>query len=261
MTVSVGDRNSWVRVLNPSPHSELRLFCFPHAGGAASYYLPLARELAPNIEVAAIQYPGRQDRRMERARTDIAELADEIAAAIRPRVGRYAFFGHSMGAVLAFEVARRLELSPGSGPLRLFVSGRRAPATVRDEKCHLRDDEGLLRDIRELGGTDPRFLNDPELQAMILPPTRADYQAIETYVYTPGPPVSCPITVLVGDDDVKTTVAEAALWRDHSAARDCGMRVFAGDHFYLDRHRPEVVREIRRHLPVGGAAKIPCGWV
>lgn len=191
----------------------------------------------------AVQYPGRQDRRREPLVDSIPRLADHIADALeRQGADSAAYFGHSMGAVLAYEVAQRLRERAAQGPARLFVSGRRAPSRRRPGgpgRVHLRDDDGLVAELRKVGGTDPSFLNDRELLAEILPVTRNDYKAIETYVWADRPPLDCPITALVGDHDPQTTSDEAAAWAEHTTGA-FDLRVFPGGHFYLDARRDDV---------------------
>jgi surfactin synthase thioesterase subunit len=196
--------------------------------------------LAPEIELVAIQYPGRQERHREGCITSIPELSDRIFEALNPWTERpFAFFGHSMGAVLAFEVARRCEAAMDATPMRLFASGRRAPSCQRIENVHLRDDRGVADEMRRLGATDERLLADEELLAMILRVVRADYRAIETYSCPPGAVLECPVTVLVGDADPQVTLDEASAWSDHSNG-DFDLRIFPGGHFYLDSHHAEV---------------------
>src|SRR6266700_289162 len=160
MIVSIADQDRWIRNLVPSPDSHTRLFCFPYAGGSASYYYWLSAALAPRVEVRAIQYPGRLDRRVEPSLQNIPDLADFACDALRNSLGGpYAFFGHSMGAVVAYEVARRLARKTGGGPRWLFVSGRRAPTRHRAASVHLRSDASLVRELRTLGATEPRWLD------------------------------------------------------------------------------------------------------
>jgi surfactin synthase thioesterase subunit len=227
------------------------LVCFPHAGGSASYFFALSRLLAPAVEALAVQYPGRQDRRRENGIDNIPELADRTADALQAWTDRpFAFFGHSLGAVLAFEVARRLQ-GAGTPPFWLFVSGRRAPCQHRNENVHLRDDAGVVAELRRLSGTDQRVLDDKELVDLILPMTRNDYRAIETYVHVPGSPLTCPVTAFVGDADSKNTINEVSAWARHSTG-EFALRVFPGGHFYLDKCWQEIASTIRasRH-PLG----------
>lgn len=226
------DGDPWVRRFATGRDAPHRLVCFPHAGGSASFFSPLARALSGRFEVCAVQYPGRQDRRAEPFLRTIEEIADGAFTALRSSdVEPSVLFGHSMGAVVAFEVARRME-QHGAPPLGLVVSGRRAPSTVRVEDVHKRDDNALVDEIRGLGGTDTTFLDDPELRAMVLPAIRADYTAVETYRYTDGRPLSCDIAVIVGTGDPRVTHAEAEAWRAHTSG-DFTLQSVPGGHFYL----------------------------
>ncbi len=224
------------------------LVCFPHAGGAASAYVPLARALAPEVAVLSVQYPGRQDRRHERPLDDIGELADALAAEVRrgPE-GPYAFFGHSMGAVLAYETARRLREDGRTGPSHLFLSGRRAPALDPSPHDRLLTDDDVMAAVRRLGGTTPAVLDDPELREMVMPALRADYRAVGSYGWRPGAPLSVPIGVFVGDSDPVVTVEQASAWRDFTTAPTT-LEVFPGGHFYLDRHLPAIARSLTAAL-------------
>jgi surfactin synthase thioesterase subunit len=222
-----------------------RLICFPHAGGAASFYFPVSTALNGRFDVWAVQYPGRQDRRAEPPIGSIAALADHVFAALRPGLadGPVAFFGHSMGAIVAYEVARRAERQAGVSPAALIVSGRRAPAKRRAESVHQRDDDGLIAEVRRLSGTKAGLLADEEVVRMILPAIRGDYRAIETYVHQPGPPLGCPITAFVGDEDPQVTLDEARAWAEYTTA-GFGLRVFRGGHFYLTARPQETIAQL-----------------
>jgi surfactin synthase thioesterase subunit len=222
-----------------------RLVCFPHAGGSASFYLPLSTALRDRFDVLAVQYPGRQDRRAEETIDSIPVLADRVYAALRPWLadGPVAFFGHSMGAVVAYEVARRMEREAGISPTALIVSGRRAPARLRTETVHRRDDDGVVAELRRLSGTDGSLLADDDIVRMILPAVRGDYRAIETYAYEPGPPLTCPVTAFIGDDDSQVTVDEALAWADHTSGL-FELIMFRGGHFYLTARREETIARI-----------------
>ena len=233
-------RGLWLRNYRAAPDAPVRLICFPHAGGSASYFIPLAQALSPSVDVWAVQYPGRQDRRNEPNLTDLHALASHVFAALDSLTNRpIALFGHSMGASVAFEVCRLLEFDAGIAPEHLFVSGRRAPSRRRTDLAHKLDDEALLADVRKLNGTDPRIFNDDELLRMALPAIRADYQAAETYSPMPGPVSSCPITVLTGADDPRTTLAEAEAWTHHTTS-PCDVLVYPGGHFFLADQLPEI---------------------
>lgn len=225
--------NPWVRRYHPAPGAPVRLVYFPHAGGTASSCFQLSAALPPAIEVLALQYPGRQDRFTEPCVESVAEFADEIHRALDGLDDKpLAFFGHSMGATLAYEVARRFQAGASPAPVRLFASGRRAPSIVHPERVHLGGDSGLIAEVRGLAGTDAGILADDDLLELILPAMRADYRAIETYAWTPGPPLTCPVTVLIGDHDPRVDLAEASAWQQHTSG-EFTLRVLPGDHFYL----------------------------
>ncbi|MFI8091855.1 thioesterase II family protein [Streptomyces sp. NPDC086080] len=243
----MNDTDVWIRRYFPSADAAVQLVCLPHAGGSAPFYRPVAQALSPRVEVLAVQYPGRQDRRHEPMIDDLGVLADRVCEAVAAAVDRpFALFGHSMGATLAFETASRLE-GRQMFPMRVFASGRRAPSRVRDERVHLRDDDGMVAELRALSGTDQRIFGDEEILRMVLPAIRNDYRAAETYRYTPGPRLRCPITALTGDSDPKASHEEVDAWRAHTAAA-FELKTYPGGHFYLVDHVPEVLRVIDERL-------------
>lgn len=240
MTSATKTGGEWVRRFHRSPECAARLVCFPHAGGSASYYFSLSERLAPGVETLALQYPGRQDRSSEPALRSLADLADRSFEALadwpddRPLV----LFGHSLGSVLAFEVAVRLQAA-GRTPARVVVSGYPAPSVLRGGDIHRRGDAGIIEELRTVGGTDPVWLENAEFMASVLPALRADYTAIETHPRQAGVRLDAPLTMLVGDDDPHTTVDEARAWADHTTA-GFDLRVFPGGHFYLDQYQVEI---------------------
>ncbi|MFJ3219866.1 thioesterase II family protein [Kitasatospora sp. NPDC086801] len=239
------DADLWLRRYHSAPRARIRLVCFPHAGGSASYYVPVSNALSPALDVVAVQYPGRQDRRGEPFVETVEELADILVDLIEPLADLpLALFGHSLGASIAFEVACRLE-SRGTVPLALFASGRRAPSRARDESVHLMDDQGLIAEIKQLGGTDAKLLGDQELMEMVLPATRNDYKAAELYRYTPRSPLATAIHAHIGVDDPKVSLDEAQAWKKHTT-RAFELTTYPGGHFYLQDYGPRVIESIRR---------------
>lgn len=219
-----------------------RVFCFPHAGGAASAYLPLSRALAPRVDAVAVQYPARQDRHREPAATSLTDLAATIAERLAQSLGDdrpYALFGHSMGALLAHETAHHLGRLEAPAPAHLFLSGRGAPVEGPWPSDQIEGDEALLAEIRRLGGTGGGVLEAPELLEMVLPALRADYRALSTYRWIPGPLLDTPITVLVGTDDPVVPQEAAAGWLGYTT-KPGKLHVFPGGHFYLDTHTAPV---------------------
>ncbi|HEX5406866.1 MAG TPA: alpha/beta fold hydrolase [Pseudonocardiaceae bacterium] len=243
------DRDRWIRSFHPTRHSPVQLVCLPHAGGSASYYHPMSADLAKRgVDTLIVQYPGRQDRRTEPALTTIAELADGVTDALTGRSDLpIVLFGHSMGAVVAFETARRLERA-GTPVATVLVSGRRGPTATRTERwVHQMPDGEVVGEIKLLDGTAGELLDDPEMLELVMPAIRADHQAIETYVAETGALVHCPLTALVGDADPKTTPEEARAWSVHTTDR-FDLRVFPGGHFYVADQRAAVVATIMAEI-------------
>ncbi|WP_457031914.1 thioesterase II family protein [Kitasatospora sp. P5_F3] len=247
MSVTSVESGAWTRRFHPAPEAPTRLVCFPHAGGSATYYFPVSRALSPGLDVVSIQYPGRQDRRHEPGVDSVDRLADLVVEELGDWLDRpLALFGHSLGATLAFEVAKRLERR-GVVPVALFASGRRAPSRHRPGRVHLYGDAELIANLKKMSGTDAQVLGDDEMLQMIMPAIRSDYKAAETYQYRPGPKLSCPIIALTGDEDPEVNLEEARAWSEHTTA-GFEMQVFQGGHFYLNQHAPAVLRAITTQL-------------
>lgn len=240
--------DKWVRRFDPASAAPTRLVCLPHAGGSASFFFPVAKALAPAVEVLAVQYPGRQERRHEPAVDNIPDLADEILGALRHLDDRpLALFGHSMGATLAYEVALRMQDAGLPAPVHLFASGRRAPSRYRDERVHELSDDRIVSELRTLSGTNAAMLADPEVLAMILPAVRGDYRAVETYRHDPGRTLDCPLTVLTGDSDPRVSLDEARAWDEHTTG-PADLQVLPGGHFFLVDQSDRVLAILLRKL-------------
>ncbi|MFF3734881.1 thioesterase II family protein [Streptomyces sp. NPDC002476] len=253
MTTPAEQDRLWIRRYHPRPDAAVRVVCLPHAGGSATFYRPVSAALPASTDVLAVQYPGRQDRRAEPCVATIEELADRVTPVLLAWTDRpLVLFGHSMGATLGYEIARRLEHDHGIVPHALFASARRAPSVSRTETVHLRDDDALVEEMRLLSGTESAILDDTELIRMALPAIRADYRAAETYVHRPGPKLRCPVWSLVGDNDPKVALDEARAWSRHTEGA-FEFRVFEGGHFYLTEHQQEIVRLITERAAVPAA--------
>lgn len=243
------DPDRWLRRLYPSD-AAVRLVCLPHAGGSASFFFPLSRALADRVRVLGVQYPGRQERYDEPVIDDLHVLADRVAEVLVARPsGPYALFGHSLGGALAYEVAVRLRDAGQPAPVRLFVSGRRAPSRYREGTVHLRDDDGIVAELRRLSGTHQDVLGDPDLLRLVMPALRGDYRAIETYRPRSDVPLDCPVTVLTGDRDPVVSLDEAHDWGRHTTGPTI-VRVFSGGHFFLVDHAATIADLVRDELTV-----------
>jgi pyochelin biosynthetic protein PchC len=260
MTETNGSRSgAWFRCYRPHPGARQRLVCLPHAGGSASFFRRWHDAMPESVELHVVQYPGREDRLGERCIDDMGVLADEITRALRPLLGRpAALFGHSMGAAVAHEVARRLEAEHGFVPARLFVSGRPAPHRATPGAIHLQGDEGLLADVRRLGGTRGAVLDDPDLRDLVLPAIRSDYRLIERYrPEAGGRLLHAPVVAYRGDRDPDVDRDEAAAWAETTTG-GFELRELPGDHFYLVDRRDELIGDVLARLGTRRAA--PVAW-
>ncbi|MEV4561333.1 alpha/beta fold hydrolase [Kitasatospora sp. NPDC049285] len=248
MTSTVSTADLWIRRYATAEPGAPKLVCLPHAGGSATFYVPMARALAPHCEVLAVQYPGRQDRLAEPRLESLDALADRIVPLLLPYAeDGLALFGHSMGATLAFEVARLLE-EAGAVPLALFASGRAAPSRLpAGGTVHQGTDAELAARLRVLGGTYAPVLDDPELLELTLPAVRSDYKAAETYRYRPGAPLTCPVHVLTGDQDPMVTDADARAWAEHTSG-PFALDTYAGGHFFLAHHQAPILASVTARL-------------
>ncbi|GGC65367.1 thioesterase II family protein [Hoyosella rhizosphaerae] len=251
-------QSPWLRTFKTPPGAaKIDLVCCPAAGGAASLYHAIATELAPTVSVAAVQYPGRQDRLGDPMIDNIVGLSEEIARAIlkcrtSPPSRRLALFGHSMGATVAFETARRLAEGKQE-PAHVIISGRIPPHRTLDTVVHQGSDETLIGELERLAN-DPasvQILREvPEIAEMVLPSVRNDYKAVETYRFeakSDGPALSCPITVFVADDDPTVTIEQAREWAQHTSG-ELNVVTFSGRHFYLDEQPAAVAKHITEVL-------------
>lgn len=243
---------SWLVRTRPRTRARLRLFCVPHAGVGPSAYRRWSDSLPADIEVALVHLPGRESRLGEMPYTQIEPLVNAAASALRPYLDiPYAMFGHSMGALVAFELARRFEKDGQGAPRHLFVSGRRAPQMPRRRPpiARLPEDQ-FVREIRSrYNGIPEGVLRYPDLLALLLPGLRADLTLVEEYVHQPGLPLSCAIVAMAGLADAEVTEAELVGWRQQTTVA-LSVRMFPGGHFYLQTAHGELMRILTEALMV-----------
>ena len=232
--------------------SRFRIFCFAHAGGGAGFFRPWRNKLGSGIEVAPVQYPGHESRRSEPFAKSVQELVQSLLSNLKPAlVGQFAFFGHSMGGIVAFELMRALRREELPLPQLLIASGARAPQFRRNHKPPPDPTrEELLEEVRRLGGLPAEAMDDPALLDAILPALEADAAMYRRFVYQPGDPFGIPIVAIGGVDDKQVNEDHLEAWREQTSA-DFVMRPFVGGHFYLRTQQDEVLAFIREYWERG----------
>ena len=223
-----------------------RLYCFSYAGGSAANYSHWQAKLDPSIEICAVELPGHGTRFNEAPAASMSILVESITIEILAQPHKeFAFFGHSLGALLAFEVARFLHLRGFPSPQHLFVSGASAPQTRRDVgKLHLLSDQELITALRDYNGTPPSVLEHEELMELLLPMIRADFALAANYVYRPIRLLKMPISVLIGTDDENNKLDYVDAWKRETLA-ECTFHWFKGDHFFIHPELEAVFECIR----------------
>jgi medium-chain acyl-[acyl-carrier-protein] hydrolase len=245
----------WVPALRSQPGASIRLITFPYAGGGTPAFRPWLELLPANIELRTVQLPGRGPRFREKHILDLSAAIDALEPVLLPLLDRpVAFFGHSVGALLAFEMARRLA-GRGLAPAHLFLSGKNAPHFPDFlAPLHQLSDPLFLGKLKELNGMAQTVLDSPELLELLLPVIRSDFTLLETYTYQPFPlPLSCPITIFGADQDPRTLKDGLNAWRELTAG-NVNLTIFGGDHFFIDRVRPELIAIILRALSQVGVS-------
>ncbi len=250
MKPSSSPTERWFAYREPKPRARLRLFCFPYAGGGASAYRGWGAALPADVEVCPVQLPGRESRLRDAPFTDLVPLVQAIADVLPPYFDLpFAFFGHSMGGLISFELTRELRRRGGAAqPFHLFVSGRRSPeCPPREEPIHDLPEPEFIAKLRELNGTPEEVLQHAELMRLLIPILRADFAINERYVYEPEPPLAIGISAFGGLGDVEVTREDIALWEKQTRGR-FRMRMLPGDHFFLHSGKDLVTEALARDL-------------
>ena len=241
--------SAWLSI-SPSRGCRLgRMFCFPFAGGGATAYYRWNKRILDDIELATVQLPGREARLREPLFKRLASLADTLVEELIPWIdGPFAFYGHSMGALLAFELCRKLRRHHGLLPFHLFVSGYRAPQLQPSESpfSHLPNEEFIDR-VRQYGGVPDFVAQDEELMDIFLPILRADFEMTESYVYKQEAPLECPITAFGGLSDPKISTEKITAWSIHTSSR-FSTHFFPGGHFFLHDSESLVLKQVNLQL-------------
>lgn len=231
------------------PRGRLRLFCLPYAGRGADLFANWAEALPAWVDVCPIQLPGRGSRLGEPLFQRCGPLVDAIAAAVTSGDARpFALFGHSMGAILAFELARQLRDHGKPQPLHLFVSGSSAPHLPHGQRarCELPPDQ-FVAELERLNGTPKQVIESDELMRMLVPVLRADFAVCDMYQYGEQPPLECPITAFCGAHDPEAPAAACNAWAAQTS-RAFTLHVLPGDHFFINTLRSTVLALVSREL-------------
>ena len=236
-------------VLYPKPNAGMRLYCFPYAGDGFSAFRVCADDQPDLEELAVVQLPGRGSRVREAPFKYINPLIDALIPRLRLHLYRtFVLFGHSMGALIAFEAARRLSAAHRRSPFRLFALGQPAPQILaRRTPLHLLPSAKLLDEISRLNGTPPEVLENQELMQLLLPAIRSELAVVETCVNLRGPPLDCPITAFGGRKDAWTDREDLQAWR-HQTSRRFSLHQFPGDHFFLHTAQSVLLTEMSLEL-------------
>jgi medium-chain acyl-[acyl-carrier-protein] hydrolase len=235
--------SSWVHVNQGKAGP--RLFCLPYAGGGAAIYR-LWQPLLPEAVVCPVQLPGRENRLPEPAITDIRELVQALIIELKPYLDvPFQFFGHSMGALLCFELARQLRREHLPGPTRLFLSAHRAPHIPHKQaKLHTLPDREFIEELKTLGGTPEAVLQNEELMQLLLPMLRADFTINETYQYKEEPPLNIPLAIMGAQEDTEVSVTDLDGW-EKQTNQSFSVKIFPGDHFYIHSQQQDLIRHLR----------------
>lgn len=243
--MTLSKSNPWLVFPKPNPHAIFRLFCFSHAGGGALSFRAWAGKLPPSIEVISIQLPGREDRIHEPLFTQMEPLVRAVAQELSPLLTKpFACFGHSMGAILAFELSRQLRRLGEPVPALLFASGHPAPQIPSTETItyNLPAPE-FVEELKRLNGTPKEAFEHPELIQLMLPLLRADFEICQTYCYTEEPPLNCPISAFGGFEDQYVTRESLNAWKSQTTNAFIA-RMLPGDHFFLHTSKMHLLQKI-----------------
>ncbi len=246
------DVKLWLPFYKPKPTARVRLFCFPFAGGGATAYRTWAEGLPPEIDVCAVSLPGREARFNDPPFTSMPALVKALHAGLSPLLtGPFAFFGHSMGGLIAFELTRQLRRTGAALPAHLFLSGSQAPRRVPEQpKLGRLTDEQLIARLRAYNGTPAEVLEHPVLMELLLPTLRADFLVLDDYVYAQEPPLDVPATLLGGAADATVRPAHLEDWKE-LVRPGAEVVVLPGDHFFIQPQQPTVLARVAAVLKGG----------
>ncbi|MBD3557360.1 thioesterase [Planktothrix sp. FACHB-1355] len=245
----ISRKNDWFRIFAPRPEAICRLFCFHYAGGGASMFHSWLRHLPEDIEMVAVQLPGRENRFLETPVKNLGDLIKKLYSETAPLLHKpFIVFGHSMGALIGFEWTHYLAENQKQTPERLIVSGRQSPHLPRKfPPIHHLPEEEFIREIVKFDGIPAEILNDVELRALFFPTLRADLEMCEKYVFREKAKLKVPISVYGGKTDAGVNEKELAAW-ERVTENYAGLKLFEGDHFYFRNSREAFLNSFAEEL-------------
>jgi medium-chain acyl-[acyl-carrier-protein] hydrolase len=241
--------DGWFQFSATDEQVELKMFCFPYAGGTAKVFKKWEDFLPPAVQVISVELPGRGARLKEPPFVNIPTLIDELGDMIWPLLDKpFVFFGHSMGAIIAFELSRFLRRKHGREPQTLFIAGRCAPQITRSAPAtyNLPKDE-FIEELVKLDGTPKEVIEHAELMELMIPLLRADFQLVQTYEYRADTPLRCPIVVYGGLQDYETPRDLLSPWKGLTSSR-FALHMLPGDHFFIRSSQSQLLRLLGREL-------------
>ena len=241
--------NSCVTCPKPNPQASLRLFCFPYAGGSSLIFRTWASSLPKSIEICPVELPGRLTQMKSPPFTRMEPLVKAIAPILLPYLDKpFAFFGHSMGGLLSFELAQNLRKEHGQKPVHLFVSASRAPQIPSPKPpIHALPETEFKQELRRLNGTPASVLENTELMQLLAPILRADFAVLETYIYAQEPPLECPISAFGGLEDQEVSLQELEGWRSQTK-NSFELQMFPGNHFFIHSVQSLLLENLAKYL-------------
>lgn len=249
--------NSWFHIKKPQPNAKIRLFCFPYAGGSAHIYTHWHEYLPQSVEVVAVQYPGRGSRFVDTLIGSCEDMVKALLPEIMPHLDKpFAFFGHSNGGLMSFELARALQRKGVTNQLHHFLSAKRAinlPACKKP--LHNLPEKEFIAELEHLGGTPPEILAQKELMELFLPVLRSDFSISETFTYTDDVKLKCKASLFYGEKDQDIPEEDVLAWQE-LIEQPVTAHKFEGGHFFINTEKEKVL-ELVNHKLVQIMAQVP----
>jgi len=250
-------QTSCIAYRKANPHALLRVFCFPYAGAGAAIFRDWAKDLPATIDLCPVQLPGRETRAMEPASSRIEPLIEMLSRELMPFFDvPYVFFGYSMGALIAFELARSLRRQSLAGPSQLFLAARRSPRMTDRSSTRGLTDKEFVEELKNIGGTPKEILRIPELLELMLPTLRADFSLCENYKYSPEDRLESPFSIFGGKEDADVSVKALEAWAAETSS-SCSVKLFEGGHFFIHACRDALLQSIVEELSMNAILSRP----